>query len=100
MKKTLSILIFIFPFLLSSQNLETIDWIKNNSIEIEDSNPDSELKIFKENTPTKFVNAKIYGFGEASHNTKEFFDLKAKFFKFLVKKSRCEKFYNGRIIPS
>lgn len=92
MKKTLSILIFIIPFLLSSQNLETIDWIKNNSIEIEDSNPDSELKIFKENTPTKFVNAKIYGFGEASHNTKEFFDLKAKFFKFLVKTQGVRSF--------
>ena len=92
MKKTLSIFIFILPFLLSSQNIKTIDWITNNSIEIEDSNPDSELKIFKENTPTKFVNAKIYGFGEASHNTKEFFDLKAKFFKYLVKTQGLRSF--------
>ena len=92
MKKTLSIFIFILPFLLSSQNMETIDWITNNSIKIEDSNPDSELKIFKENTPAKFVNAKIYGFGEASHNTKEFFDLKAKFFKYLVKTQGVRSF--------
>jgi len=92
MKKTLSIFIFILPFLLSSQNMETIDWITNNSIEIEDSNPDSELNIFKENTPTKFLNSKIYGFGEASHNTKEFFDLKAKFFKYLVKTQGVRSF--------
>ena len=64
----------------------------DNSIKIEDSNPDSELKIFKENTPAKFVNAKIYGFGEASHNTKEFFDLKAKFFKYLVKTQGVRSF--------
>ncbi|WP_188051739.1 erythromycin esterase family protein [Flavobacterium sp. GP15] len=85
MKKTFSIFIFILPFLSYSQDKETIDWITNNSIEIEDANPDSELKIFENNTPNKFDNAKIYGFGEASHNTKEFFDLKAKFFKHLVK---------------
>jgi len=85
MKKILLIFILIFPLLLSSQDKETISWIINNSIEIEDANPDSELEIFKRNTPNKFANAKIYGFGEASHNTKEFFDLKAKFFKYLVK---------------
>nr|WP_262914777.1 erythromycin esterase family protein [Christiangramia lutea] len=74
----------ISPLLLFSQKKETINWITNNSIEIEDANPDSKLKIFKQNTPDKFSNAKIYGFGEASHNTKEFFNLKAKFFKHLV----------------
>ncbi|TRO66814.1 erythromycin esterase family protein [Christiangramia sabulilitoris] len=83
-KNLLSIFILISPFLLFSQKNETINWITNNSIEIENANPDSELKIFKQNTPQKFFNAKIYGFGEASHNTKEFFNLKAKFFKHLV----------------
>ena len=72
-------------FIVNGQNNKTVKWINENAIEIEDANPDSELKTFKENTPTKFANAKIYGFGEASHNTKEFFDLKAKFFKYLVK---------------
>jgi len=92
MKITLSICIFILPLLLNSQNKETIDWITNNSIEIEDANPDSELDIFKENTPIKFTNTKIYGFGEASHNTKEFFDIKAKFFKYLVKTQSVRTF--------
>ena len=92
MKKTLSIFIFILPLLMHSQNKETIDWITNNSIEIEDANPNTELKIFENNTPSKFANAKIYGFGEASHNTKEFFDLKAKFFKHLVKTQGLKTF--------
>ncbi|MBU3823165.1 erythromycin esterase family protein [Flavobacteriaceae bacterium XHP0103] len=92
MKKTLPIFIFILSFLVNSQNKETIDWITNNSIEIEDASPDSELVFFEQNTPNKFNNAKIYGFGEASHNTKEFFDLKAKFFKHLVKTQGVKTF--------
>ncbi len=92
MKKILSILILISPFLLFSQKQETLNSITNNSIEIEDANPDSELKIFEQNTPNKFSRAKIYGFGEASHNTKEFFDLKAKFFKYLVKNQGVKTF--------
>lgn len=84
-KKALSIFSLIIPFLFYSQSKETIDWITYNSIAIEDASPDSEMIIFKQNTPNKFDNAKIFGFGEASHNTKEFFDLKAKFFKHLVK---------------
>lgn len=85
LKKIISILVLIFPLFIYSQNKETINWITQNSISIEDANPDSEPITFKENTPTKFESAKIYGFGEASHNTKEFFNLKAKFFKHLVK---------------
>ena len=92
MKKILSILILISPLLLFSQKQETLNSITNNSIEIEDANPDSELKIFGQNTPSKFSKAKIYGFGEASHNTKEFFNLKAKFFKYLVKNQGVKTF--------
>jgi erythromycin esterase len=92
LKNLLSIFILISPLLLFSQKKGTINWITNNSIEIEDANPDSELKLFKQNTPQKFSNAKIYGFGEASHNTKEFFDLKAKFFKHLVKMEGVKTF--------
>jgi erythromycin esterase len=92
LKNLLSIFILISPLLLFSQKKETINWITNNSIEIEDANPDSELKLFKQNTPQKFSNAKIYGFGEASHNTKEFFDLKAKFFKHFVKMEGVKTF--------
>ena len=79
-------------FTINGQNNKAIKWINENSIEIEDANPDSELVIFKNNTPNKFANAKIYGFGEASHNTKEFFNLKAKFFKYLVKTQGLKTF--------
>lgn len=92
LKYLLSIFILISPLLLFSQKKQTINWITNNSIEIEDANPNSHLKIFEHNTPQKFSNAKIYGFGEASHNTKEFFDLKAKFFKHLVKTEGVKTF--------
>jgi len=51
MKKILSILILISPFLLFSQKQETLNSITNNSIEIEDANPNSELNIFEQNTP-------------------------------------------------
>ena len=54
MKKTLSIFIFILPLLINSQNKETIDWITNNSIEIQDANPNSELKNFENNTSLSF----------------------------------------------
>ncbi|WP_127846025.1 erythromycin esterase family protein [Psychroflexus aestuariivivens] len=85
MKFIISISIFFLTSLSYSQNKQTIEWLNNNSILIEDAKPNSELIDFGQNTPVKFANAKIYGFGEASHNTKEFFDLKAKFFKHLVK---------------
>lgn len=92
MKKTLYICIFLLPILLISQNSETIDWITKQAIEIEDAEPDTALDIFTEHTPAAFDNAKIYGFGEASHNTKEFFNLKAKFFKHLVETQDVKTF--------
>lgn len=92
MKKVFLIFACIFSIFINSQNKENVHWINNNSIEIEDANPNSELSIFKENTPNKFANAKIYGFGEASHNTKEFFDIKAKFFKHLAKNQGVRAF--------
>lgn len=68
------------------QNSKIVEWIDNTSIKIEDVNPNTELVIFNENIPKNFENAKIFGFGEATHHGKEFFDIKAKFFKYLVKK--------------
>lgn len=86
MKKINLIVVMLFSiFIVNGQKNKTVKWINENAIEIEDVNPDSELTAFKDNTPNKFANAKVFGFGEASHNTKEFFDIKAKFFKYLVK---------------
>jgi len=86
MKNKYLIVVMLFSlFIVNGQNNKTVKWINENAIEIEDASPDSELTIFEGNTPNKFANAKVFGFGEASHNTKEFFDIKAKFFKHLVK---------------
>ena len=84
MKKIFLAALFIFPVLIHAQNKEAVAWIRTNAIEIENANPNAELIAFHQSIPEKFANAKVFGFGEASHNTKEFFDLKAKFFKYLV----------------
>lgn len=67
-----------------AQNDKTVQWINQNAITIEDANPDTKLSNFHTNMPKKFAKAKIFGFGEATHYSKEFFDIKAKFFKYLV----------------
>lgn len=85
MKHLLLRLLLLLPMISLAQDREAIDWINSNAIDIEDADPDTELLAFTRQTPERFAAAKIYGFGEASHNTKEFFDLKAKFFKHLVK---------------
>lgn len=90
--KYLTVVMLFSLFIVNGQNNKTVKWINENAIEIEDASPDSELTIFASNTATKFVNAKVYGFGEASHNTKEFFDIKAKFFKYLVKNQGVRSF--------
>lgn len=84
MKKILPFLL-ITTYSLIAQN-KTIEWINNNSITIEDANADTQLIAFEKNVPTKFRGARVFGFGEATHHGKEFFDLKAKFFKYLVQK--------------
>ena len=85
MKKIIFTFLLILPFVLKAQNKEAINWIRSHAIEIKNANPNIELVAFQQSVPEKLAKAKVYGFGEASHNTKEFFDLKAKFFKYLVK---------------
>jgi len=92
MKKSFLCLIALIAFKSHAQNHETIDWINKNSIEIEDADPDSEMIAFTNHVPEKFRNAKIYGFGELSHDGKEYFNIKAKFFKYLVKKHGVNTF--------
>lgn len=75
----------------SAQN-EIINWLNTNAITIEDAKPDTPLTAFAKNVPQKFKDARIFGFGEATHNTKEFFDLKAKFFKYLVEQQGVRVF--------
>lgn len=84
MRKSLAA-ILAFAFVSSvAQNKTAVSWIDSKAIPIENANPDSELLNFDRNKPQKFTEARVFGFGEATHHCKEFFDLKAKFFKYLV----------------
>lgn len=85
--KRLLFIIPLFTFLVSAaQDKALVAWLNTNAIPVEDATQTTPLSAFAANAPQKFKNAQIFGFGEATHHTKEFFDLKAKFFKYLVEK--------------
>ncbi len=98
--------IFLFVVLLFSslfvagQTNKVVEWMNQNAIKIEDAYPDSKLSTFDEKIPEKFLNAQIFGFGEASHHGKEFFDLKTKFFKYLVEHQDVKVFIIEDSYPS
>ncbi|MFD0992557.1 erythromycin esterase family protein [Tenacibaculum geojense] len=101
MKRKLLIIVMLFSVVsVSTQNYEAVKWINKNAIKIEDTNPDTKLLIFNSTIPNKFVNAKVFGFGEATHHGKEFFNLKAKFFKYLVKNHNVKTFIMEESFPS
>jgi erythromycin esterase len=92
MRIYISTITFFLLFHTYAQNQKTVNWINENAIKIEDANPDTNLAIFNNNIPQKFADAKIFGFGEATHQGKEFFNLKAKFFKYLVETQNIKVF--------
>ncbi|WGK63955.1 erythromycin esterase family protein [Croceiramulus getboli] len=92
LKKAALFITCILSFQAYCQNDKVVSWINSNAIKIDNASPDTELSYFKNNAPEKFKNAKIFGFGEASHHGKEFFDIKAKFFKYLVQTQNVKVF--------
>jgi len=101
MKKKYLIIVMLFSlFVVHGQNDKVVNWINENGIKIEDANPDTQLSIFNNNIPNKFSDAKIFGFGEATHHGKEFFDIKAKFFKYLVENQDVKVFIIEDSYPS
>lgn len=92
MKENFLLIVCLFSICIYGQNQKTINWINKNAIEIEDSNPNSELLIFQNTVPKNFAAAKVFGFGEATHHGKEFFDIKIKFFKYLVEHNEVKVF--------
>lgn len=92
MKTFFSAITYFILFQTFSQDHKAVRWIDENAIKIEDANPDTNLMIFNNNIPQKFANAKIFGFGETTHQGKEFFDIKAKFFKYLVETQNIKVF--------
>lgn len=93
MKSFISIILFcIITLPLNAQNDKVLNWINTNAREIENAHPDSQLVAFNKQVPEKFSQAQIFGFGEATHQSKEFFDIKAKFFKYLVENQGVKAF--------
>jgi erythromycin esterase len=92
MKIFISFFLLFQLFQANAQDNKTVIWINQNAIKIEDANPDTNLTVFNNNIPQKFADAKIFGFGETTHQGKEFFDIKAKFFKYLVENQSVKVF--------
>lgn len=84
MKVLLTIPLLFLNFFADAQNIDVKNWLNQNSINLEKLNVNQEFKIDEKLLSTEFRNAKIFGFGEATHHNKEFFDLKSMFFKYLV----------------
>ena len=86
------VLLFTFCFFCSYGQPSIIEWIDENSVNIVDNSQKNNLPLFDRSSFPSFNNAKIFGFGESTHNAKEFFDLKAKFFKYLVQNNGVRTF--------
>ncbi|MBD3864684.1 erythromycin esterase family protein [Olleya marilimosa] len=83
-KQFIIFIILIFFNFARAQEKPIIEWIDNNALNISNSNQTNDINIPFDRMSEKFKNARIYGFGEASHQHKDFFNLKTKFFKYLV----------------
>lgn len=85
------ILIIFYNSCLFSQNNAIVKEINENAFQLNDSDPnidiDKDAKL-----DSIFNKVRIFGFGEATHATKEFFNLKFKFFKYLVKNQGVRNF--------
>lgn len=91
---------YFILFQTYAQDEKAVRWINDNAIKIEDANPDTKLRIFHNSIPQEFADAKIFGFGEATHEGKEFFDIKVKFFKYLVENQDVKVFIIEDSYPS
>jgi erythromycin esterase len=67
----------------SAQDNEILTWLKNNAIAVSSSTGDL-VQNKKLNDLGSFSKCRVFGFGEATHHGKEFFDMKIAFFKYLV----------------
>jgi erythromycin esterase len=86
MRKIGLLFLFFFNLIPSvfSQNKGVISWLNNNAYLIENGNFNTDITIPNHQLSASFTNATVFGFGEATHHSKEFIQLKAKFFKYLV----------------
>ena len=85
------ILIIFWNVIVVSQNNDIAKSINENAFKINDTNSNIDIENNDE-LNSIFENVRIFGFGEATHGTKEFFDLKFKFFKYLVNNQGVRNF--------
>ena len=95
-----SMLLSLASNLLFAQDQEVVSWLNANAIEITETEKGSALQAFQQQAPKKFLQAKVWGFGEATHHSKEFFELKAKFFQYLVEKQQVRAFLMEESYPA
>lgn len=100
MRKFFMVILCLLTMTINAQEEQTVTWLNNNLIKITSADPNSELTTFHNNIPDKFVNASIFGFGEATHDGKEFFNIKAKFFKYLVEEHDVKVFIMEESYPA
>jgi len=83
----LSFYFFFFLLINSNSNAqknEAMNWIDSNSIALESNNSENYVNISSDYLNSFFSKAEIFGFGEATHHNKEFFEAKTAFLKYLV----------------
>ena len=85
------ILIVFYNFFVLSQHNDIVKAINENAFEINDTNPNIDIEK-SDALNSIFENVRVFGFGDATHGTKDFFDLKFKFFKYLVKNQGVRNF--------
>lgn len=64
-------------------DLETIEWIRSKAIPLQSARPGQGLKDLQALSPV-FGDARVVALGEATHGTKEFFQLKHRILEYLV----------------
>ena len=85
-------LLLLLNNIIVAQESTVIEWIDSNSIALKNNNTEKYLNLSSNYLNPYFSSAEIYGFGEATHHNKEFFDIKSEFFKYLVKNQNVKNF--------
>ncbi|WP_211252200.1 erythromycin esterase family protein [Flavobacterium sasangense] len=93
MKTYFNLILFLFfTNLIFAQKNNVIEWIDSNAIVLKNTNSEKNLNLSSNYLNPCFSSSRIYGFGEATHHNKEFFEIKSEFFQYLVKNQNVKIF--------
>ena len=77
MKTYFNLILFLFfTNLIFAQKNNVIEWIDSNAIVLKNTNSEKNLNLSSNYLNPCFSSSRIYGFGEATHHNKEFFEIK------------------------